>query len=44
MACSSVNRMDPVEEVEKTLVTKKKLSVSNYKFVVVSSNVSVLSE
>ena len=44
MACSSVNRMDPVEEVEKTLATKKLRSMSNSMFVVVSSSVAVLSE
>ena len=44
MACSGVNRMD-LKEMEKVLVTKKLLWwMSNYKFIVISSIISVLSD
>ena len=42
MACSSVNRTDPVKKMEKALMMKKQLqSMSNYTFIVVSSRAPV---
>ena len=43
MACLSVNRMDPVKKMEKVLVTKKQQSMSNYRFIVISSRAPVSS-
>ena len=34
--------MDPVKKMEKALVMKKQQSMSNYRFIVVSSSVAVL--
>ena len=42
MACSSVNRTDPVEKIEKALAMKKQQLMSNYRFIVVNSSVAVL--
>ena len=41
MASLSVNRMDPVKKMEKALATKKQQSMSNYRFIIVSSRAPV---
>ena len=41
MACSGVNRTDPVKKMEKALATKKQQSLSNYRFIIVSSRAPV---